>query len=123
MLINLSNHPSHSWTDQQAAQALDVYGSVKDLPFPLVDPTLSEDQVQVLVDEFVAQCMALLPGNYDDSAIHVMGEMTFTVAFVIRMLEQGVPCIASTTERIVKELPDGVRETQFHFVRFRKYVL
>ena len=123
MLINLSNHPSHSWTDQQVAQARDVYGSVTDLPFPLVDPTLDEDQVQVLVDEFVAQCMALLPGNSDDSAIHIMGEMTFTVAFVTRMLEQGVPCIASTTERIVKELQDGVRETRFHFVRFRKYVL
>ncbi|MDZ7879495.1 MAG: hypothetical protein U5L45_17595 [Saprospiraceae bacterium] len=33
MLLNLSNHPSVSWTKQQFDAAVEQYGSIKDVPF------------------------------------------------------------------------------------------
>lgn len=42
MLLNLSNHPSSYWPDNQMEWAINIYGKVKDLPFPHVDPNLNE---------------------------------------------------------------------------------
>ena len=36
MLINLKNHPSDKWTDDQKNGAIELYGELKDLPFPMV---------------------------------------------------------------------------------------
>ena len=46
--INLSNHPSAAWgADQLAAAA--QYGTIVDVPFPNIDPTLSTEEVLRLV--------------------------------------------------------------------------
>ena len=50
-----------------------------------------------------------------------MGEMTLTFRIVELLKAQGIRCVASTTERIVTDLPDNRKETQFTFVQFREY--
>jgi hypothetical protein len=56
-----------------------------------------------------------------ESAIHVMGEMTFVHQFVKRATAAGLRCVASTTERLAVDHPDGSKTSEFRFVRFRDY--
>lgn len=54
------------------------------------------------------------------AAIHITGEMTFTFNLVHLLKEAGIPCIASTTERIVTE-ENGKKIVQFQFIQSREY--
>ena len=118
MLINLSNHPSTKWSEEQLL-ASKVYGEVIDVPFPAVDPAGDETDVCRLVDEYEGKIKSMAADK--DTTVHVMGEMNFTYSFVKRMQGLGISCVASTTKRIVTELADGERITKFQFVRFRNF--
>lgn len=63
------------------------------------------------------------PAGRPASAIHVMGEMTFVYQFVKRATAAGLRCVASTTERIAVDHPEGRKTSEFRFVRFREYEL
>ena len=116
MLLNLSNHPSERWTAPQLAAARGSYGSVRDLPFPRVPPTADEAALERLVDDYFQQIQQLAP-----SAVHCMGEMTFTYRLVRRLRDElDLPVVASTTEREVEE-KDDQKIVRFTFVRFRAY--
>ncbi|MDR0753773.1 MAG: CRISPR-associated protein [Prevotellaceae bacterium] len=119
MLINLSNHPSATW---QAAQlnAAAVYGEVIDVPFPDVDPNGDEIYIQSLCEEYFEKIRQII--QEEAATVHIMGEITFTHKLVNILQTKGVNCIASTTERIVNETGNGVKETLFVFSRFRKYI-
>lgn len=116
MLLNLSNHPSASWSESQLSSAIKQYQSVEDLPFPKIDPSWSADQVEQLAEEFEMKIRKINP-----SAVHLMGEMTFTFKLVNRLQRIGIPCIASTTERVATEDENGNKTSIFKFVRFRNY--
>lgn len=118
LFINFSNHPSCHWGDVQRAAA-EKYGEICDLPFPVVDGQSSEEEVSHLADNFVAKIV--LMGKPERITVHIMGEMTFTFMVVTRLKELGVRCVASTTERKVTYTSDGVKQTEFSFVRFREY--
>lgn len=113
-LVNLSNHPSAGWSDEQK-NAASEYGMVVDLPFPDVDPEL--DSVDELAKQFVREHFSDQDRN---TTVHVMGEMTFVYNVVRRLCVLGITCIASTTKRVVEEV-DGKKVSQFKFVKFRKY--
>ena len=57
----------------------------------------------------------------ENTVVHVMGEMTFTYNLVTALKEVGIVCLASTTERLVKMMPDGKKVSEFKFVQFREY--
>ncbi len=114
-LLNLSNHPTSSWTEAQLAEAKKLFGEVSDMPFPAVPPDIGEKEFQHLVDQYFQKIIEQAP-----SAVHIMGEMTFTCRMVGRLKEAGITCIASTTERIVEER-GGKKIVEFRFVKFRKY--
>lgn len=114
-LLNLSNHPSDGWSQEQKQAALEQYNTITDKPFPAIAPDLGDDQLQQLVDEYFNSIVGLSP-----TAVHIMGEMTFTFALVQRLKAAGIPCIASTTERRVTE-EGGKKIVTFQFVRFRPY--
>lgn len=116
MLLNLSNHPSASWSAAQLQAATSLYGAIEDLPFPAIPPDAEALQVQQLAQEYFEQVTARRP-----AAVHLMGEMTFTFHLVQLLREAGIPCIASTTERIAEER-DGQKIVTFRFVQFRNYV-
>ena len=115
MLLNLSNHPSSAWSEAQMQAAVAQYGSVQDLPFPNIPPDAAAEEVRQLAEAYEAKVR-----QADPAAVHLMGEMTFTFALVQRLQAIGIPCIASTTERIAEER-DGQKIVTFRFVQFRSY--
>lgn len=119
MLINLSNHPAFKWSETQIAAAHRLYGEIVDLSFPQVDPHADEDEVQELATQYAAKVSAMA-GDMP-TIVHLMGEMSLTFALVALLQKAGFSCVASTTQRIVNEFPNGRKEVQFQFVRFRKY--
>lgn len=118
MLINLSNHPSSKWSEAQT-QSAHQYGDIVDLPFPKVDPKGDETDVVNLAEEYFQKVLDLANGT--NVTVHLMGEMTLTYALVQRLQKIGIVCVASTTQRVSIDLPDGRQESVFKFVKFRKY--
>lgn len=116
--INLSNHPSSKWGEEQLAAAR-KYGDIIDVPFPAVDPHAEAWYIAELAGLTLHNIMDILDG--EDAVIHVMGEMTFVVSFVQQATNMWFECLASTTERNTIENPDGTKTVAFRFVQFRKY--
>ncbi|MCS6928274.1 MAG: CRISPR-associated protein [Saprospiraceae bacterium] len=117
MLLNLSNHPSSAWPAEQLRAAVEQYGSVQDMLFPNVPPEADIDAVRRLAEEYSLRIQTLDP---KPTAVHLMGEMTFTYQLVSLLQAVGMLCIASTTLREVTE--EGEKKiSRFRFVRFRPY--
>ena len=109
MLLNLSNHPSTSWSMKQRTAAERLYGTVEDLPFPPIDPEWASEEVAKLADEYATECLEKLSKDSvnEDNAVHIMGELTFCNALVNRLKEKGITCLASTTTCNSIDLPEG----------------
>lgn len=118
LIINLSNHPSANWNEEQRKAALE-FGEIKDLPFPNIDENLDEEGIEALTDKYL-EMIKELSGN-EPCTVHIMGEMTFTYALVNKLKAEGYTCVASTSWRDVEIMPDGSKQVKFHFCRFRKY--
>lgn len=122
MLINLSNHPSDRWELPQKEAALKEFGQIVDIPFPEIQPEWDTQQVVELAGKYLLQCIQTFQDAKDNTgAVHIMGEFTFTFALVSMLQQRGISCIASTTRRMVVDNPDGSRNVQFDFIRFREY--
>ncbi len=118
MFINLSNHPSSFWSATQLEKA-HQYGDVVDIPFPTVSATEGEEYIASLAMEYADKIISLYDPLKD--VVHVMGEMCFSFALVHLLRKSGFVCVASTSERIVKEDRSGHKEVFFNFIRFRQY--
>lgn len=122
-MVNLSNHPSSKWGKAQMDAAKELCpDGVQDLPFPMIDPKLTDQEVYLLAQEYVDKAREI------GEVVHVMGESGFVAAFV-SIARISAPkadplyCIYSTTERIVVEnVQTGEKMSTFRFVQFRKYV-
>ena len=118
LFINLSNHPSSTWQPAQL-EAAKQYGEIIDIDFPAVDALCMPERVDQLANQYALDIIN--KGAPTCLTAHVMGEMTLTFRIVELLKAQGIRCVASTTERIVTDLPDNRKETQFTFVQFREY--
>ncbi len=120
-LLNLTHHPSTKWPPEQtdAAVALADDLTIEDMPFPNVAPSATTSQVDALADELTAEILS----RYTAASliVHLMGEMTLVVALVARLQGEGTRVLASTTERIATDGPDGERRLVFRFHSFRDY--
>lgn len=116
MFINLSNHPSENWSEEQIAAA-QQYGEIVDIHFPNIGPLFTSSMVNSLADVTVETITAF--GK--EITVHIMGEMTFTYAVVSRLKTLGITCLASTTERNTTIMPDGKKVSEFKFIQFREY--
>lgn len=119
LLINFSNHASEKWSEEQMAEATRRFGNIVDFPFPEVNPSADEADIEDLAKKCVEQMRAMANGTV--FAVHAMGEMTLTMAVVETLKNLGITCVASTTERIVNEISPDKKEVTFNFVRFREY--
>ena len=119
MFINLTNHPISEWSEEQLNAARQYSDHIMDLKFPNIEPEFSTKMVrkyaEVIVDIITTTCKSEKP------VVHVMGEMTFTYHVVSLLKAQGITCVASTTKRIEKILPNGDVVKPFKFVQFREY--
>ena len=123
MLINLSNHPSNKWGNKQQNVASEKYGIISDLPFPDIDPSWSKEKIQRLCNEYftkIAQMLDLCANEPKLNAVHIQGEFTFVFNLVTLLKSAEIECIASTSERKVKEI-DRKKIVEFDFVQFREY--
>lgn len=118
LFVNLSNHPSSTWQPAQL-EAAKQYGEIIDIGFPAVDALCMPERVDQLANQYALDIIN--KGAPTCLTAHVMGEMTLTFRIVELLKAQGIRCVASTTERIVTDLPDNRKETQFTFVQFREY--
>ena len=118
LFINLSTHPSSTWQPAQLAAAKQ-YGEIIDIDFPAVDALCMPERVDQLANQYALDIINR--GAPTCITAHVMGEMTLTFRIVELLKAQGIRCVASTTERIVTDLTDNRKETQFSFVQFREY--
>jgi len=129
MFFNFSNHPSESWSDEQlqAAHQIGECDKVVDIPFPNVDPNMSELGVSRLAKQYVTMILNKLA--HDDMTpcvVMAMEDFNLTYAFVNEAHRNGIRCVAGTTERnaVTVDNPDGTqtKTSTFKFVRFRAYV-
>lgn len=118
MFVNLSNHPSKTWSETQK-KAAQQYGQIIDMPFPTISATGDELYILDLVRDFKVQILSRF--NPLNDVIHVMGELCFTFALVQELKKNGFVCLASTSERVVEEKEPGIKEVKFEFMRFRTY--
>ena len=89
------------------------------MAFPQVNPEDSREDIEALAED-VAK--SIVEKSHDcDVTVHVMGEMTFVYQLVSRLKSMGIRCVASTTERIVKDNDDGTKTSEFSFIQFREY--
>jgi hypothetical protein len=119
MLINLTNHPSEKWGEEQMNAAISAYNDVIDYPFPSVSPNATEEDINHIAQNTVMDITRKYGLNI---TIHIMGEFTLCYALIKMFKTNGVRCIASCTERIAKELSNGCKISEFHFIKFREYV-
>lgn len=116
IFINLTNHQSEGWSEEQLAAAQE-YGEIVDIHFPNIEPSFTSSMVNSLADDTIKTITSM----GEDVVVHIMGEMTFTYAVVSRLKAMNIKCIASTTERNTIITPDGKKVSEFKFVQFREY--
>lgn len=119
VFVNFSNHPSAKWSREQLDAALAIGQEVVDLPFPMVPASADEQEVDILAKECFDRIVEIAAGR--EATVHAAGEFTLTVNVVERCKAAGIPCVASCTERISEEGPDGEIIRRFVFSRFRRY--
>ncbi|MEJ5350992.1 MAG: hypothetical protein WHS65_05310 [Melioribacteraceae bacterium] len=121
MLINLSNHPSNTWQENQISTARTQYGEIVDIAFPLIPPEEGLGYIHNIANEYLEKIEEKIKKTSDyEIAVHIMGELTFTYVLVNKLREKGIKAIASTTRRDVVETAEG-KLSRFSFVRFREY--
>ena len=121
IFINYSNHPVEFWDNKQLLKAREMGDSLVDIPFPKVSPTMNHDEIVKFAESEVKRIKDATVVNFDNVTVHIMGEHTL-VYNVIRLLkQQGVKCVASTTERVTEILPSGEKVSKFNFITFREY--
>ncbi|OGS40519.1 MAG: hypothetical protein A3K77_00815 [Euryarchaeota archaeon RBG_13_31_8] len=114
--LNISNHPSTKWGEEQYIAACRLGKEIIDIPFPNVPPQASESEVRDLMISLIREV-----NQYKDPACHVMGEQGLTYALVRKLIDARLHVYHSTTERIVVDGESGQKTAQFKFVQFRRY--
>ena len=123
MLINLSNHPQIKWDLKQISFAKGQYGNILDMPFPNINPNFSTQEVTELTKEYYEKIVTIFDecaNNPFENTVHVQGEFTFVYQLVTLLKESGIHCVASTSNRMIRE--EGNKKIiEFSFVQFREY--
>ena len=119
MFINLTNHPSDQWSNEQR-DAADKYGSILDIPFPNVSPESTEEDIARLAETYTEKILRMNP-----DAVLCQGEICLAFAIAERLRAHHIPVLAACSERITEETAqaDGstYKVSRFVFRRFRQY--
>ena len=67
-MINFTNHPYGMWEEKQK-KAASIYGDIKEIPFPPVDPVYTEEQLDAMASEYKEKILAL-----NDKVVLLQGE-------------------------------------------------
>lgn len=122
MLLNLSNHPTETWTPDQVDAALSEFGKVVYEPFPNIPPEYSGKEVYELALKYLNLCQDILKDTSSGSAVMLSGETTFCAALSHMLLDAGYRVVCATTRRVNVDLGNGQFLKTFKFVGFRDYI-
>lgn len=119
IFINLSNHPSSQWGDDQLAAARKL-GKIVDMNFPPIDPQTPPERIQNYAKSTFSFIRAL-----GKPVVMVQGEFTFTYQLVRLLQEAGIRAVVSCSKRVseeyVNETGATVKISSFRFEGFRDY--
>lgn len=119
MLINLSNHPSKSWSTVQLLTA-SHYGELVDIPFPQIAPEATAEQIDELALKYLEQIREIKQCDTELIIVHIAGELSFCYAMITLLKECGYTVVTSTTRRIIEQVDNKTIIKRFEFNQFRK---
>lgn len=123
-LLNITNHPSERWSDEQKAG----WDRIIDIPFPTVSPHLDvEDKEYVEIVTWLLKKIEKVIRQYKEDELYVCLQGEFSLCYRVfescQRADYPVTFAIPTTERVVEEivLPDGTtkKNVTFRFVRWR----
>ncbi len=121
IFINLSNHPSREWGENQLAAARKI-GKITDIPFPPIDPQSTPEQIQKIAKSLFSFIRAL-----GKPVVMIQGEFTFTYQMVRLLQEAGIRAVSCATRRVCEEFVnqkgETVKTSYYRFEGFRDYYL
>lgn len=126
IFINISNHPSSGWSDEQKAAALDNANFdqlLVDIPFPNVSPEALSYDVYLLAKDVQSKAWHLADARGVDKlnvTCMVQGEASLCWYLTLLLNDWGVEVVVATTERVVVDNQDGSKTSAFRFVQFRR---
>lgn len=121
ILINHSNHPSESWSEEQKMR----WSKIIDIPFPKIDPEYDNAMVYALVYKNIEEIKKILEVERGVKYIYVAGEYSYCYLFILNIKKKlpNVTITIPTTKREAKEIKkeDGsIEKTSiFKFVGWR----
>ena len=122
MFLNITNHPSDKWSDEQTEAALVLGQEVMDIPFPNVPPIATTEAVMAVAQTLVATLAHIGP-NADGRFALVQGEASLTFELSRMLLALGWRVVVACSDRKVVERvrEDGTTEktSVFEFKQFR----
>ena len=117
--INFSNHSSEYWNEKQRKAAME-WGTIIDIPFPMVDANATGKEIVKLAEQSVEEIL-----KHSPRAVMCQGEFTLSYAVIRLLKEKNVLVVSACSDRVTYEeyLDDGtlMKHAQFDFVKFREY--
>jgi len=113
ILVNLSNHPSERWSDQQKFG----FDQIVDIPFPEIQIDSNFDMVADSIYDRIRSNGC----NPSNSTIMVQGQHPATFSIVACLINSGWTVLAAHTPRVVTDNPDGSKTSVFKFNGYQKY--
>lgn len=125
LFINVSNHPSSTWSVEQKQAALKGGRMLVDVPFPNVPPTATRNDIKDIGYELIHKIddvIANYGGSESTTTITIVGEFSLTIFVVVklRILLPGLNIVVATSERNTVINEDGSKTIRFDFVQFRQ---
>lgn len=125
LFINVSNHPSSTWSVEQKQAALKGGRCLIDIPFPNVSPTATRKDIRDMGYELIStidDTIANYGGSESTATITIVGEFSLTIFVVtkLRILLPGLTIVVATSERNTVINEDGSKTIRFEFVQFRQ---
>ena len=121
MLVNVSNHPHLKWTKKQQKEAQVMFGEVVDYPFPQINPFITSEEVDGLVEK----CIRTILSFENTPDVMVQGEYVLTYRLVDTLKKLNIRCFAAESVRYVEEVDDEqgdpIKVSFFKFQKFLEY--
>lgn len=114
VFINFTNHPSAIWCEGQRLAA-EKYGTIIDIPFPVVNPKNNKKDVEELADALVEKI-----AQQEPRAVLCQGEFCLAHQVVKKLQERNILVLAACNERNVTQ-EKNEKKVIFEFVQFREY--
>jgi hypothetical protein len=97
--------------------AIKQFGSIRDYPFPEIDPFANTDDIQFLAKKILDDISSISEPGF---TVHIMGEFTFCYLFISMCKQSKISCYVSTTKREVEIIENGDKLSKFKFIQFRR---